>query len=172
MILVAVGSNLPGPWGAQPLQTCRRAARALAGIPGLGVRDVSRWYRTAPVPRSTQPDYANGVVRLEGSADPAELLSQLQALERAAGRVRGAADAARTLDLDIIDMDGRIRGTPDPMLPHPRACERAFVLVPLRDVAPDWVDPASGRSLATLLSGLRESCNTDAEPLAWPTPYI
>jgi 2-amino-4-hydroxy-6-hydroxymethyldihydropteridine diphosphokinase len=115
---------------------------------------VSRWYSSAPVPASDQPRFINGVVRFEAAIDPAGLLAMLQAMEAAAGRVRGVPDAARTLDLDIIDMGGLVRDAPDPVLPHPRAHVRAFVLWPLRDVAPDWVHPRTGARLGELMAGL------------------
>jgi 2-amino-4-hydroxy-6-hydroxymethyldihydropteridine diphosphokinase len=86
---------------------------------GLRAACRSRWFSSAPVPASTQPRYINGVVRLEGEIAPEELLTRLQAIEAAAGRVRSLPDGARTLDLDIIDMDGLVRDRPDPILPHP-----------------------------------------------------
>jgi len=171
VILVAIGANLPGPWGEQPVDTCRRAATELDRLPGLRVAAVSRWYRSAPVPRSDQPDYANGVVHLSGSADPADLLARLHGIEAAAGRVRGAPNAARTLDLDIIDIDGLVRDAPDPRLPHPRAHERAFVLLPVQDVAPGWIEPRSGCRVAVLLAKLREGCGAASAQVGWPTPY-
>ena len=171
-ILVAIGANLPGPFGATPLDACKRAVAELRRLGGLRVVAVSRFYRTAPVPRSAQPDYANAVVRLAGDAEPAALLAALQAIELAAGRSRSLRDAARTLDLDIIDMAGRVRDSPDPVLPHPRAVERAFVLVPLAEVAPDWIDPHSGRNIEALLASLRgNGCCVARKPLDWPIPY-
>jgi 2-amino-4-hydroxy-6-hydroxymethyldihydropteridine diphosphokinase len=80
----------------------------------------------------------------------------LQACEARAGRLRGAANAARPLDLDIIDMGGMVRDAPDPVLPHPRAHLRAFVLRPLRDVAPGWVHPRLGVTVSALLEGVAE----------------
>ena len=155
MILVAVGANLPDRHGALPLVTCKAAVEALRSLPGLRLAAVSRWYRTAPVPPSGQPDFVNGVARLEGEAgNPAGLLAALHAIEARAGRVRGVANAARTLDLDLIDVDGICRDTPGPVLPHPRAHLRGFVLYPLADVAPDWVHPRLGRKLADLLAVL------------------
>jgi 2-amino-4-hydroxy-6-hydroxymethyldihydropteridine diphosphokinase len=156
MILVAIGGNLPGAHGQAPLVLCRAAAEALRGLPALRVAGVSRWYETAPVPPSAQPNYVNGVVRLEGEADPGWLLARLHRIERMAGRRRGERNAARTLDLDLIDLNGLCRAAPDPVLPHPRAHERAFVLVPLIDVAPDWVHPSLGRGVADLIADLSQ----------------
>jgi 2-amino-4-hydroxy-6-hydroxymethyldihydropteridine diphosphokinase len=154
MILIAIGANLPDPEGGTPLETCRRAAAALDGILGLRRTGLSRWFATDPVPPSGQPPYINGVARLDGVADPAALLAALQAIEHASGRVRGAPNAARTLDLDIAAMGDMVRDAPDPVLPHPRMHLRAFVLAPLLDVAPDWVHPRLGRTARALLDAL------------------
>lgn len=154
MILVAIGANLPGPHGEHPLASCRAAAEALRSLPGLRVQAVSSWYATAPQPPSGQPDYINGVARLEGEADPAWLLARLHAIEAMAGRQRGERNAPRTLDLDLIDRHGLLRDAPAPVLPHPRAHERAFVLVPLADVAPEWVHPRLGRTVGSLIAEL------------------
>jgi 2-amino-4-hydroxy-6-hydroxymethyldihydropteridine diphosphokinase len=154
MILVAIGANLPGPQGQRPLDTCRAAAAALAHLPGLRLDAVSPWYITAAQPPSGQPDYVNGVARLTGEADPAWLLARLNAIEAAAGRRRGVPNAARTLDLDLIAMGELVRDRPDPVLPHPRAHERAFVMVPLADVAPAWRHPRLRRSVAELIAAL------------------
>ena len=156
-ILVALGANLSGPEGESPLDACRRAVTALGTLPGLRLLAVSRWFRTAPVPPSGQPDYCNGVALLEGEAEPAALLAHLHALEHVAGRRRGAADAARTLDLDLLAIGSLVRAGPDPVLPHPRLHLRRFVLEPLCDVAPDWVHPVLGRSAAMLLAALPEA---------------
>ena len=160
MILVALGANLPGPDGAPAIETCRRAAAALDALPGLRLRALSRWYATAPIPATPGvPDYINGVALLElrpGVSPPAPeaLLAALQAIEAGAGRVRPYPNAPRTLDLDLLDLDGQVRAGPDPILPHPRMQDRAFVLAPLADIAPGWVHPVLGRSAAGLLAGL------------------
>ena len=155
MILVAIGANLPGPAGAPPLDTVRAAVHALAALPGARLEAVSRWYETAPVPPSGQPDYINGVARLTGlGLMPESLLAMLHAIEDRFGRQRAEPNAARSLDLDLIDMDGIVRAVPDPVLPHPRAHIRAFVLLPLLDVAPDWVHPGNGRSGRALLAAV------------------
>ncbi len=154
MILIAIGANLPDRHGRPPQAGCVAAAAALGALPGLALVRVSAWYRSAPLPPSAQPAYVNGVVRLHGEADAAALLARLHTLEAAWGRVRGERNAARPLDLDLIDLNGQLRDAPDPVLPHPRAHERAFVLLPLADVAPDWVHPRLGLSVAALLAGL------------------
>jgi 2-amino-4-hydroxy-6-hydroxymethyldihydropteridine diphosphokinase len=82
------------------------------------------------------------------------LLARLMAIEAAAGRVRSLRNAPRVLDLDIIAIGDVVRQEPDPILPHPRAHERAFVLAPLAEVAPDWVHPVSGRSVGELLGAV------------------
>ena len=159
MILVAVGANLLTAEGSTPYQSCLAAVEALRLLPEVTVAAVSRWYRSEPVPRSDQPDYVNGVVRLEAAPGldepgPAALLAALQRIERAHGRERSVANAARTLDLDIIAMGeggGLVRAAPDPVLPHPRTHLRSFVLLPLRDVAPAWVHPGCRLTVAELV---------------------
>lgn len=160
MILVSIGANLPAPDGASPLASCRRAALALDALPGLRLCGLSRWYATAPVvgpgetARST-PDYVNGMAHLAGGpVDPARLLACLMAIEAAAGRVRSIRNAPRVLDLDIIAIGDLVRRAPDPILPHPRAHERAFVLAPLAALAPGWMHPVLGRRVGTLLDAV------------------
>ncbi|MDE2335360.1 MAG: 2-amino-4-hydroxy-6-hydroxymethyldihydropteridine diphosphokinase [Rhodospirillales bacterium] len=172
MILIGIGSNLPGPHGESPRVMALAAVVALGGIAGLRLAAVSRFWETAPVlpagqPAIDQPRYVNAVARLEHVAasretDPAWLLARLQAIEAAAGRRRGARNAARPLDLDILDIDGRVRPAPDPVLPHPRLAGRAFVLRPLAEVAPGWRHPLTGQTIATLLAGVTAQ---DAAPL-------
>ena len=153
-ILVAIGANLPGPDGAAPLATCQRAAAALDALPGLRLMALSRWHTTAPDPPSDQPSYVNAVALLHGTIDPATLLAALQAIETAAGRRRSVANAARTLDLDIVAMGDLVRAAPDPVLPHPRAHLRGFVLRPLAEVAPTWRHPLLGQPVSALIAAL------------------
>jgi 2-amino-4-hydroxy-6-hydroxymethyldihydropteridine diphosphokinase len=150
-VLVAIGANLPSA-GRTPLETCQWAVEQLEALPGFRLRGVSRWYATRPVPESDQPSFINGVAALAGAADPHRLLQALHAIEAAAGRVRNALNAARTLDLDLLAMGNRVISTPDLVLPHPRLQQRAFVLVPLRDVLPDWRHPVLNVSVGELLA--------------------
>jgi 2-amino-4-hydroxy-6-hydroxymethyldihydropteridine diphosphokinase len=131
----------------------------------------SRWYRSAAVPPSGQPDYVNGTVRLAGDVEPSSLLARLHAIEAEAGRVRTVRDAARILDLDLLAMDDVIMTGP-PVLPHPRLHERAFVLLPLLDIAPGWVHPRLGQRAADMAAALQPSgCDLlDRAALAPPVP--
>lgn len=153
MIFVALGSNLPGIAGSPR----HMVAAALEVLPdyGMRVRACSPWYRSAPVPPSDQPWFVNGVARVEAeTTDPAECLARLHAIEARFGRHRdGTLNAARPLDLDLLDFEGMVRAD-GPSLPHPRMTHRAFVLRPLADIAPTWRHPATGQDIASLLSVL------------------
>jgi 2-amino-4-hydroxy-6-hydroxymethyldihydropteridine diphosphokinase len=154
MIAVALGSNLPSARQGSPLATLEWALLRLRAS-GLTIEAQSPWYASAPVPPSGQPWFINGVARLAAAASPGRLLALLHEIEAAAGRRRAEANAARPLDLDLIDFDGRI-SLPGawPVLPHPRLAARAFVLLPLADVAPGWRHPLTGQGLAELMAAL------------------
>jgi 2-amino-4-hydroxy-6-hydroxymethyldihydropteridine diphosphokinase len=154
IILIGIGANLPGVDGSSPAESCRAAVPYICAIPGLAFVALSSWYRAAAIPRGDFPDYCNGVIRMTGTIEPDVLLAKLQEIETLFGRRRGPPNAPRTLDLDIVDLNGTIRATPDPVLPHPRAHLRAFVLRPILDVAPAWRNPISRTSVTTLLADL------------------
>lgn len=115
--------------------------------------DVSSWYRTAPI-GPPQPDYLNGCATLQTSLEPLELLNVLHSIEAEFGRVRQEVWGARTLDLDLLLYDDLIIDLPTLQVPHPRMTERAFVLVPLAEIAPNAIEPKSGQSIATLCKQL------------------
>ena len=137
MILIGIGSNLAAPQFGSAQDTASAAVRQLPAI-GIAVVLRSRWYLSEPVPPSDQPWYVNGVAAVETGLAPAALLAALLALEARFGRRRGAPNAARTLDLDLLDYDGRQSESERLTLPHPRLHERRFVLAPLAEIAPDW----------------------------------
>ncbi len=153
-IYIALGSNLPAPGHASPSETLVAALDALAeaGLPAL---DRSTIHLTAPVPVSDQPWYANAVIRTESALPAGQLLDLLHRIEARFGRVRSVRNAARTLDLDLVDYDGATSCEGDwPELPHPRMRERGFVLLPLAEIAPDWRHPATDEAIADLIDRL------------------
>lgn len=117
---------------------------------------LSPWYKSAPVPASDQPWYVNAVAEVAFQLTADALLAELHAVEDAFGRVRGEPNAARLIDLDLLDFRGQVaRGGPgQATLPHPRLSGRAFVLRPLADLAPDWRHPLTGLPIGQLLAGL------------------
>ena len=153
MILIAIGTNLPGRF-ASPLAAAEAAARAVAALPLLaGPARLSRWYVTAPVPPSGQPDYINGVIGFpDAPVDPGALLAALHAIEDDFGRVHTVRNAARVLDLDIVAIGDLVRAAPDPVVPHPRMHERRFVLEPLGDVDPGFRHPVLGLGIKAMLA--------------------
>ena len=151
MILIALGSNLPSRAGG-PRETLRAALDALA-LQGIAVSAVSPFYETPAWPDPADPRYINAVASVTTTLAPRELMERLQMIETSLGRERSARNAPRTLDLDVIDYDGRVEGGP-PILPHPRMQGRAFVLLPLFDIAPNWRHPVSGESVAELIAKL------------------
>ncbi|KAF0114759.1 MAG: 2-amino-4-hydroxy-6-hydroxymethyldihydropteridine diphosphokinase [Rhodospirillaceae bacterium] len=151
MILIGIGANLRSPAGS-PLATCR-ATVSLIESSGIRIVRRSRWIESSPVPPSAQPWFINGVARVETSLGPEDLLAFLHVVEAAFGRVRTIPNAPRTLDLDLLAYRHVIRTT-DPILPHPRLHERAFVVLPLVDIAPDWSHPTSGQTPHQLAAAL------------------
>lgn len=156
-ILLGLGSNLAGPWGA-PHAILARARREFTTA-GLRILGFSSSYATAPIGPGRQPTYVNAVVMIEASVTPAALLRALKRIERRAGRRLGGHWGPRQLDIDILDFGGRQIGRPGGrrrrgqlVLPHPEMHRRAFVLLPLQEIAPFWRHPRLGQSVATLLS--------------------
>lgn len=130
---VALGANL-----GDALQMVRQTLEALSSLPGSRLIAHSRLYRTAPH-QAQGPDFINAVARLETRLTAPDLLDALQALEHQAGRLRPYMHAPRTLDLDLLFYGDAQMHSPRLMLPHPRWRDRAFVLYPLADVAPERV---------------------------------
>lgn len=151
MILIALGANLASSAG--PPEKTLRAALASLGAKGITIERQSGFYQSEAWPNPADPPFVNAVASVRTRLKPAELLQVLQEVEAELGRKRVAHNAPRTLDLDLIDYDHRIEHG-DPELPHPRMQDRAFVLIPLRDVAPEWRHPESGRTVDELIADL------------------
>lgn len=163
MIYIALGANLPSRAG-NPAQTLRAALHQLAengAVPSV----ISSFYATLAWPDPGDPEFVNAVARIETELSPPQLMELLHRVEAAFGRERNVRNAPRTLDLDILDYEGRVEQGP-PILPHPRIAGRAFVLIPLREVAPDWRDPVSGESVDKLIAALPEEARKTIRVIA------
>jgi len=138
---IALGSNL-----GNSQEIVEGAIKKLDEFNQIQVLKVSSWHRTKAVTLSaeTQPDYINGCATLLTSHTPHELLAILLEVEIGFGRVRRAKWDARTLDLDLLLYDNYILNTTDLEIPHPRMCDRSFVMLPLAEIAPDWLHPVRG----------------------------
>jgi 2-amino-4-hydroxy-6-hydroxymethyldihydropteridine diphosphokinase len=137
---IALGSNL-----GDPLAQIRSALSTLAAMLETRLARHSSLYRNPPVGYLDQPDFVNAVAEVRTRLSPRDLLDQLLALERNQGRTRDFANAPRTIDLDILLYGGHVVNEPGLTIPHPRMLERAFVLVPLAEIAPNAVVPGIGR---------------------------
>lgn len=186
MIIIALGANLPSQFGS-PRTTLKRAIQEIARH-GIRVLYQSPIYLTSPVPISDQPWYHNAVIGVSTDKSPTQLMRILQAIEKDFGRVRTERNEPRVIDLDIVayhdifiphpnlppqggkelssipsPLTGEGQGGGDLILPHPRAHERAFVLYPLRDIAPNWVHPVSKKSISHLIESLPKNQDIQKE---------
>lgn len=159
-VVIALGGNLAGAYGS--CEALLDAALACFPSRGLTVTARSGWWRSAAWPDPSAPPFTNGVALVETVLTPAETLTALHAIERAFGRERQEANAARTLDLDLIAHGRQVLDTPGLRLPHPRAHERLFVMGPLAQIAPDWIHPVTGEAAATLAAAA--TVGRDATP--------
>jgi 2-amino-4-hydroxy-6-hydroxymethyldihydropteridine diphosphokinase len=154
MIVVALGANLASAAGA-PEATIRAALDAL-GESGANPDSVSHFWRSPAWPDRRDPGFTNAAASVVTALSPEALLKLLHGIETRFGRIRSAdakRNAPRTLDLDLIDYNGLVQAGP-PELPHPRMAERAFVLLPLREIARNWRHPVGGQSVDELIAAL------------------
>ena len=174
-IYIALGANMPSLAGS-PQETLLAALNALARE-GLEIVAVSRFYKTPAFPAGSGPDYVNACAKVKSRLAPNAILATLHAVEAQFGRVRAARWASRGIDLALLAVGGTVlpdahtqaewralpleqqmQRTPEGLiLPHPRAHERGFVLIPLADIAPDYVDPVSGMGINALIAALPEA---------------
>ncbi len=155
---IALGSNL-----GDSRVILNAALATLATMPEISLQARSSWYQTKAV-GPVQPDYINGCALLQVNISPQQLLKTLLAVETQFGRVRTQHWGARSLDLDLLLYDDLIIESPTLTLPHPRMQERAFVLVPLAEIAPNWIEPVSRRAIVELVkavdcSGIKKLMN-------------
>ncbi len=181
-VLVAFGANMPSAFGS-PRETLEEALRRLTAF-GVRPLSVARWRRSPAFPPGSSPDYVNGAALMQAGLAPEPLLALLHEVEASLGRERRARWAARVCDLDLIAVGDAVLpdaetlralmalgpekagAAPAPerlILPHPRLQERAFVLAPLADIAPDWRHPLTGRSVSEMLAALPEAARAEVE---------
>ena len=150
---IALGSNQ-----GNSFDILSKSLSSLNQIPGIILNATSSWYKTKPVDTSEpQPDYLNGCALLSAEQTPEELLNILQATEIQFGRTMKGALQPRTLDLDLLLYGDLVLNTPNLTIPHPRMMERAFVLVPLAEIASDWIEPKSNAKISKLLRNVDTS---------------
>jgi 2-amino-4-hydroxy-6-hydroxymethyldihydropteridine diphosphokinase len=182
--LIALGANMPAP-GSDTLATLSRALELLAAEPGISVARASRWYRTPAWPPGSGADFVNAAAALRTGLPPGELMARLHSVETRLGRTRPVRWGPRVCDLDLLGMGGLVlpdRATvarwmalsaeaaasaapAELILPHPRLHERAFVLVPLADVARRWRHPVLGRTVAEMRAALPPERLAEVAPL-------
>lgn len=170
--VIALGANLHSTTSA-PVETLRLSLK-LFKDESVNVAAVSQWYQTPAFPVGSGPDFVNAAAILETDLPPEQLLLEMARIEAELGRKRKDRWGARVCDLDLIaygdsvlpdaetfkawhfmPLETQMRETPKELiLPHPRLQDRAFVLVPMRDVVPDWVHPVTGRSLDEMITDL------------------
>jgi 2-amino-4-hydroxy-6-hydroxymethyldihydropteridine diphosphokinase len=160
-VIVAMGGNLA--FQGQPVQAVMQAA--LERLAGEGLEPLARsgWWRSAAWPDPSEPPFLNAVVLVRTALSPRGAMEALQRVETAFGRERGAANAPRTLDLDLIAYGREVMDEPGLTLPHPRAAERRFVMGPLAEIAPAWRHPVSGETAQVLAE--RAPVGADAHAL-------
>lgn len=182
-VYIALGANLPSYAGAAH-ETLIAALIALDAS-GFVLTAISRFFKTPAFPAGSGPDYVNACAKVKSADSPEQILSTLHRIEAQFGRVRGARWAARGCDIDLLAVGTLIlpdaptqahwRGLPlasqlekapeQLILPHPRMTERGFVLIPLRDIAPDFVDPVSGAGINALIDALPEDEKMGISPI-------
>jgi len=150
-VLIGFGSNM-----GDSVQICLSAIEQLRRHPRIRVLETSSFYRTKPQMLAGQPWFINGVVLCETDLGAKDLLDALQRIERDFGRKRQVRWGPRTLDLDLLAFGNRQIDLPSLTIPHPRLHERRFVLIPLMEIAPQWVHPGMGVSARDLLGRIRD----------------
>jgi len=173
MIFIGLGSNLCGEKFDSPQDVLAAALQEMQGR-GLVIEALSPFYKTAPVPKSDQPWFINAVAAIKTDLSAADLLQLLHDIEESLGRARRIRWEARIVDLDIIAYQNQIYpsktlwshrpkeknvtelGQGGLIIPHPRLHERLFVLVPLRDICPDWVHPVLNKTVTALVEAVEK----------------
>lgn len=188
--MLALGGNLPTDTGG-PFDTLQAALKQL-DCKGIRLCGLSRFYATPCFPKGAGPDYVNAAAVIDSDFSATAMIARLHEIEAMFGRERHSRWAGRTLDIDLLGggdlvlpdlatfdiwrnlaMKDQMVQTPGQLiLPHPRMQDRAFVLVPLNDVAPDWIHPVLGLSVAEMLSNLPETAVNGVIALSSPSDSV
>lgn len=141
------------------------AAKALQVIPGWSLQNVSSLYETEPVGNKNQPFFLNGVAEFACTDEPEEILKTLKDTEQRIGRIPSERWGPREIDLDLLYVGSLVRQGSGFQLPHPEIADRNFVLVPLAEIAPDFVDPLRECTVMDLLQCCKDRCSVQKSPL-------
>ncbi len=177
MIVVGLGSNLTGEMFDSPRAVLAAALDAMPAC-GIIVKKLSRFYQSAPVPKSDQPWFVNAVAAVETGLSAKALLQALHGIEAGLGRKRRVRWEARIIDLDIITYHDQVMPSRqqwqqqkndvsqrDLIIPHPRLDQRLFVLRPLRDICSDWVHPVTGENVSTLIKAVENTAEQSLQTI-------
>ncbi len=152
MILIAFGSNLVSESFGNPTQTCVKAIEMLRTK--FEIHKISKFYKSEPIPKSSQPWFINGVVSIKTDLAPIELLKYLMLIEKSFKRIRNIKNDPRVIDLDLISYNDIIMDSESLILPHPRMHQRKFVLKPICDINDEWIHPVLKKKAKKLLKTL------------------
>lgn len=153
MIYIGIGSNLNGLKKEKPIENCKKAVEYIKKE--VKITKISSWYRSQPIPVSSQQWYVNGVAEISTDKTPVQLLDFFINVEKIFGRVRKKRNESRIIDLDIVDYNNKVISFQDRLeIPHPRMYQRAFVLLPLQKLNPLWTHPKTGKKISILIKEL------------------
>jgi len=158
-VLVGLGSNV-----GDRLEFLQTAVRELERTPGITVKSISSVYETEPVGRKNQPQFLNAAVEIGWSGNAPQLYERIKEIERSIGRTPSERWGPREIDLDLLYFDDEVIENPMFIVPHRESSNRRFVLVPLSEIAADFIDPAKKRSIRSLLASCADTCEVVKSP--------
>ena len=152
-IIIGIGGNINSEKGIHPVETCNNAIRLFKDY-SIKVTKKSNWYKSEPIPKSDQPNFFNCVVIARTLLNEYDVLKILHKIETEFGRKRNKINAARSIDLDLIDYSNKVLNNKNLTIPHPRAHLRKFVMGPLAEINPDWIHPILKVNVLDILTKL------------------
>lgn len=152
-LIIGIGGNINSKEGLHPIEVGKKAIKKLKSL-SIHIQKVSSWYISDPIPKSNQPKFFNCIVIGNTFLNENKVLENLLLVEKLLGRIRINLNDSRSIDLDLIDYDGKIYKSNDLVLPHPRSHLRKFVMEPIAEVNPFWVHPIIGLNAKQLSNQL------------------